>query len=109
MKLDTSKIPLYYKCKNNYGTPGPEWWIYYKIIGHNGDGETCRVFMFQRTSREHHFEAGMDSDFMGNIDTNKYHYYCDLYEPCTKEEFERELQIFLDDFIRWMQFIRCSP
>lgn len=46
---------------------------------------------------------------MGNIDTNKYHYYCDLYEPCTKEEFERELQIFLDDFIRWMQFIRCSP
>lgn len=101
--------PVYFKYKNSFDLKHGTWWLYAKIIKDNGDGETCQVFEFERTSREHHFKAGMATPFMGGIDTNKYTYYQDLYEPCTKEEFEKELEIFLEDFNNWMKFIRCSP
>jgi hypothetical protein len=100
---------LYFKYKNSFGPNTGTWWHYAKVIRDNGDGETCQVFSFERTSREHHYIAGITTPFIGSIDTNKYSYYCELYDPCTKEEFEKELELFMEDFNNWMSFIRCSP
>lgn len=100
---------MYYKYKNSYDSKKGTWWLYVKIIKHNGDGITCQVFKFERTSRDNHFCAGLDEPFLGSIDTNYYTYYQDLYEEITKEEFEEALKLFLEDFNNWMEFIRCSP
>lgn len=99
----------YFKFINSFGPKDGTWWQYAKVIKDNGDGDTCQVFEFERTSRENHFKAGLATPFMGSIDTNSYTYYCDLYETCTKEEFEKELELFMEEFNRWVKSIRFSP
>lgn len=87
---------LYFKAPNAYGEN--KFWSYAKVIKHEFFGEeTCQTFSFTKTSRDHHFEIG-DEFFkgFGFLDTNKYNYYCDLGEMITKEEFEKELKIFIE-------------
>ncbi len=100
---------LYYKYDNSFEPKYGRLWLYRKIIHHNGDGETCQVFEFERTSRDHYFKAGLAVPFIENIVTNRYRYYMDLGEPCTKEEFEHALAEFVENFNSYMKFIRCSP
>lgn len=96
----------YYKVKNEGGTRSPigAYWAYAKIVKHEFFGEeTCQTFSFQAPNPKHHFRIG-DEFFQGFgfLDTDKYSYYCDLGEPITKEEFDRELKIFmqkLNDFV----------
>jgi hypothetical protein len=94
---------LYFKYKNSFDPDHATWWLYAKIIKHNGDKETCQVFQFERTSRENHFVAGMETPFYGSIDTNRYKYYSDLYEECSREEFEKELELFMEDFNKFIR------
>lgn len=99
----------YFKFKNSYDPKHGEWWLYSRIIRHNNDDSTCQVFQFQKTSREEHYVVGMDTMFKGSIDSNRYEYYEDLHEPCTKEEFERELKLFMEDLNNYVESINYSP
>jgi len=100
---------LYFKAKNSYHPRNGVWWAYAKIIKHEYfDEETCQAFTFQKTSREHHFEVGNDF-FKGFLDTNSYTYYCDMGEQITREEYERELKLFMEDLNNYISFINGSP
>lgn len=107
--MSDTKEALYFKYLNSYGD-GDKWWLYLKIIKDNGDGDTCQVFKFEKTTRDSHFSSGIDFPFVGNFDTNKYSYYENVlgYEKCTKEEFERELDVFMEQFNKWIGSVKAA-
>lgn len=101
--MKTEAKNIYFKFKNSYGPDSETWWLYSKIIKENGDSDTCQVFQFEITSRDDHFKAGLNKGIAGLTDTNSYQYFEDLGEPCTQEEFNRELGNFLNHFNNWVQ------